>query len=72
MGGAMSYPSTITELDAIFDRSNLELRTHTASATTRPRGPANSYHSIEVKISTANLRHPTANTTYQVRHRKPI
>jgi Ca-activated chloride channel homolog len=78
MGGAMFYPDAIQELDAIFDRINRELRTqYRLGYYPNPRGPANSYRTIEVKISAASL--PTTDgtapvtipgTTYQVRHRK--
>jgi Ca-activated chloride channel family protein len=61
MGGAMFYPDAIQELDAIFDRIDRELRTQYRLAYyPTPRGPANTYRSIEVKL--------TGN--YQVRHRK--
>jgi Ca-activated chloride channel family protein len=61
MGGAMFYPDAIQELDAIFDRINRELRTqYRLGYYPDPRGPANSYRSIEVKVS----------GNYQVRHRK--
>jgi Ca-activated chloride channel homolog len=61
MGGAMFFPDAVTELDGIFDRINRELRTQYRLAYyPNPRGPANTYRSIEVKV--------TGN--YQVRHRK--
>ena len=61
-GGAMFYPDTAPELTAIFDRIDRELRTQYRLAFyPNPRGPANTYRSIEVKITTGN---------YQVRHRK--
>ena len=61
MGGAMFFPDSVTELDSIFDRINRELRTQYRLAYyPTPRGPANSYRQIEVKV--------TGN--YQVRHRK--
>jgi hypothetical protein len=57
----MFFPDSITELDSIFDRINRELRTQYRLAYyPTPRGPANSYRQIEVKV--------TGN--YQVRHRK--
>src|SRR5215813_1668 len=56
MGGAMFYPDAVTELDAIFDRINRELRTqYRLGYYPTPRGPANSYRSIEVKILTEAL-----------------
>jgi Ca-activated chloride channel family protein len=61
MGGAMFFPDAIQELDAIFDRINRELRTqYRLGYYPTPRGPANTYRSIEVKVS----------GNYQVRHRK--
>ena len=61
-GGAMFYPDAPQELTAIFDRIDRELRTQYRLAYyPNPRGPANTYRSIEVKITTG---------TYQVRHRK--
>jgi len=71
MGGAMFYPDAITELDAIFDRINRELRTqYRLGYYPTPRGPANTYRSIEVRISTENAGTTNASATYQVRHRK--
>src|SRR5215470_2346741 len=61
-GGAMFFPDTAPDLTAIFDRIDRELRTQYRLAYyPNPRGPANSYRSIEVKVATGN---------YQVRHRK--
>jgi Ca-activated chloride channel homolog len=61
-GGAMFYPDTSQELTAIFDRIDRELRTQYRLAYyPNPRGPANTYRSIEVKVTTGK---------YQVRHRK--
>jgi Ca-activated chloride channel family protein len=61
-GGAMFYPDTAQQLGAIFDRIDRELRTQYRLAYyPSPRGPANSYRSIEVKVTTGH---------YQVRHRK--
>lgn len=61
-GGAMFYPDTAPELTAIFDRIDRELRTQYRLAYyPNPRGPANTYRSIEVKVATGN---------YKVRHRK--
>jgi Ca-activated chloride channel family protein len=71
MGGAMFYPDAITELDAIFDRINRELRTqYRLGYYPTPRGPANSYRSVEVKVSTANVPATHSSAAYQVRHRK--
>jgi Ca-activated chloride channel homolog len=61
MGGAMFFPDSVSELDGIFDRINRELRTqYRLGYYPNPRGPANSYRQIEVKVS----------GKYQVRHRK--
>jgi len=61
MGGAMFYPDTVSELDGIFDRINRELRTqYRLGYYPNPRGPANTYRQIEVKVP----------GKYQVRHRK--
>ena len=61
-GGAMFYPDTPQELTAIFDRIDRELRTQYRLAYyPNPRGQANTYRSIEVKVATGN---------YQVHHRK--
>lgn len=61
-GGAMFYPDSALELTTIFDRIDRELRTQYRLAYyPNPRGPANTYRSIEVKVTTGN---------YQVRHRK--
>jgi Ca-activated chloride channel homolog len=61
MGGAMFYPDQIQELDSIFDRINRELRTqYRLGYYPEPRGPANTYRTIEVKVD----------GNYQVRHRK--
>jgi Ca-activated chloride channel homolog len=61
MGGAMFYPDSASELTGIFDRINRELRTqYRLGYYPTPRGPANSYRQIEVKVS----------GNYQIRHRK--
>jgi Ca-activated chloride channel family protein len=61
-GGGMFYPDTPQELTSIFDRIDRELRTQYRLAYyPNPRGPANTYRSIDVKVTTGN---------YQVRHRK--
>lgn len=61
MGGAMFFPDSASELDGIFDRINRELRTqYRLGYYPTPRGPANTYRQIEVKVS----------GKYQVRHRK--
>ena len=61
MGGAMFFPDSASELDGIFDRINRELRTqYRLGYYPTPRGPANTYREIEVRVS----------GKYQVRHRK--
>jgi Ca-activated chloride channel homolog len=61
MGGAMFFPDVASELDGIFDRINRELRTqYRLGYYPNPRGPANTYRQIEVKVP----------GKYQVRHRK--
>ena len=61
-GGAMFYPDTPQELGAIFDRIDRELRTQYLLAYyPTPRGPANSFRSIQVTVTPAD---------YHVRHRK--
>jgi len=79
MGGAMFYPEAITELDAIFDRINRELRTqYRLGYYPEPRGAANTYRKVEVKVSLATDSDPSnpadskpmPTATYQVRHRK--
>ncbi len=60
-GGAMFFPDSPQELDIIFDRIDRELRTqYRLGYYPNPRGPANTYRSIEVKVL----------GTYHVRHRK--
>jgi len=60
MGGAMFFPDSVRDLDGIFDRIDRELRTqYRLGYYPNPRGPANTYRSIEVKVS----------GNYQVRHR---
>jgi Ca-activated chloride channel homolog len=50
-GGAMFFPDSPAELPVIFDRINSELRTQYRLAYyPNPRGPANTYRTIEVKV----------------------
>jgi Ca-activated chloride channel family protein len=50
-GGALFFPDSIQELPAIFDRIDAELRTQYRLAYyPNPRGPANTYRTIEVKV----------------------
>src|SRR5260370_28139654 len=52
MGGAMFSADAASELDAIFARINRELRTqYRLGYYPNPRGPANTYRQIEVKVS---------------------
>lgn len=60
-GGAIFFPDTAQDLDIIFDRIERELRTqYRLGYYPNPRGPANTYRSIEVRVL----------DTYKVRHRK--
>jgi Ca-activated chloride channel family protein len=60
-GGAIFFPDTAQDLDIIFDRIERELRTqYRLGYYPNPRGPANTYRSIEVKVL----------DTYKARHRK--
>jgi Ca-activated chloride channel homolog len=50
-GGAMFFPQSAQELPTIFDQINSELRTQYRLAYyPNPRGPANTYRTIEVKV----------------------
>lgn len=61
-GGAMFYPDSGQELDIIFDTIDRELRTqYRLGYYPTPRGPANTYRNVEVKV---------LNGEYHVRHRK--
>ena len=60
-GGAMYYPDEISQLDAIFERINRELRTQYRLAYyPQPRPPQGTYRSIEVRVK----------GNYKVRYRK--
>jgi Ca-activated chloride channel family protein len=60
-GGAIFFPDTAQDLDIIFDRIDRELRTqYRLGYYPNPRGPVNTYRSIEVKVL----------DNYKVRHRK--
>ena len=51
-GGAVFYPDGSTQLDAIFDRINKELRTqYRLGYYPNPRGPADTYRRIEVTVT---------------------
>jgi Ca-activated chloride channel family protein len=61
-GGAMFYPDTPQDLTMIFDIIDRELRTqYRLGYYPNPRGPANAYRNIEVKV---------LNGDYHARHRK--
>ena len=61
-GGAMFFPDTPQELDMMFDRIDRELRTqYRLGYYPNPRGPANTYRNVEVKV---------LNGDYHVRSRK--
>lgn len=61
-GGAMFFPDTPQELDVIFDLIDRELRTqYRLGYYPAPRGPANTYRNVEVKV---------LNGDYRVRSRK--
>jgi Ca-activated chloride channel family protein len=60
-GGAIFFPDSAQDLDIIFDRIDRELRTqYRLGYYPNPRGPANTYRSIQVKVL----------DNYKVRHRK--
>jgi len=60
-GGALFFPDSVQDLGVIFDRIDRELRTQYRFAYyPNPRGPANTYRKIEVKVLNGN---------YHVRHR---
>jgi Ca-activated chloride channel family protein len=60
-GGALFFPDSIQDLGLIFDRIDRELRTQYRFAYyPNPRGPANTYRKIEVKV---------LNGDYHIRHR---
>jgi len=64
-GGAMFYPASIQELPIIFDRIDAELRTqYRLTYYPNPRGPANTYRTIEVKVLAGyTARHRTTYLT---------
>jgi Ca-activated chloride channel family protein len=64
-GGAMFFPDSGQELAMIFDRINHELRTQYRLAYyPNPRGPANTYRTIEVKVLEGyTARHRTSYLT---------
>lgn len=63
-GGAMFFPDSAQELDTIFDTIDRELRTqYHLGYYPNPRGPANSYRNIEVKVLNGDY-HVRARKTY--------
>jgi len=64
-GGAMFFPDSSQELPVIFDRIDSELRTQYRLAYyPNPRGPVNSYRTIEVKVLPGyTARHRTSYLT---------
>ena len=64
-GGAMFFPESSQELPIIFDRIDSELRTQYRLAYyPNPRGPANTYRTIEVKVLPGySARHRTTYLT---------
>jgi Ca-activated chloride channel family protein len=61
-GGAMFFPDTVQELSTIYDRIDAELRTqYRLGYYPNPRGPANTYRTIEVKVLPGySARHRTS------------
>jgi len=61
-GGAMFFPDKAEELPIIFDRIDAELRTqYRLGYYPNPRGPANTYRTIEVKVLPGySARHRTS------------
>jgi Ca-activated chloride channel family protein len=63
-GGDMFFPDTPQELDVIFDLIDRELRTqYRLGYYPTPRGPANTYRNIEVKVLNGDY-HVRARKTY--------
>jgi len=79
-GGAVFYPDGTSQLGEIFDRINRELRTqYRLGYYPTPRGPADTYRTIEVNVMAPTTAPESAATTsassaqavsYSVRHRK--
>jgi Ca-activated chloride channel family protein len=77
-GGAVFYPDSAVELDAIFERINRELRTqYRLGYYPQPRGPVDTYRRIEVKVAPRKQAAVSASDAagapepvYLVRHRK--
>lgn len=63
-GGDMFFPDTAQELDVIFDLIDRELRTQYRLAYyPTPRGPANTYRNVEVRVLNGNY-HVRSRRTY--------
>src|SRR5215470_16095735 len=83
-GGAVFFPDSTTDLAAIFDRINRELRTqYRLGYYPNPRGPADTYRTIEVKVispppaaaastsaTASSSDSPATPAAYSVRHRR--
>ncbi len=77
-GGAVFYPDSTAELDAIFSQIDRELRTqYRLGYYPTPKGPADSYRRIEVSVTpvaktdaAATSEGQSAQHSYSVRHRK--
>jgi Ca-activated chloride channel family protein len=80
-GGAVFYPDGTTELSSIFERIDHELRTqYRLGYYPDPRGPADTYRHIEVKVTPVARTEEAATASggspaeqqnvYSVRHRK--
>jgi Ca-activated chloride channel family protein len=78
-GGAVFYPDSTAQLGGIFDRIDRELRTqYRLGYYPNPRGPADTYRSIDVKVVPPPVAPPSDSSTasaspsgdYTVRHRK--
>ena len=78
-GGAVFYPDGSAELSSIFERIDHELRTqYRLGYYPTPRGPADTYRHIEVKVAPQTTDSANASgglsgeqqTAYSVRHRK--
>src|SRR5215467_4947947 len=78
-GGAVFYPDSASQLDAIFTQINRELRTqYRLGYYPMPKGPVDTYRRIEVNVvplsastgDTAAGENQSTLHTYSVRHRK--
>ena len=68
-GGAVYYPDSMAELDAIFERIDRELRTqYRLGYYPEPRPPANSFRRVEVRVRAAGA--DPGKGGYTVRYRK--